>query len=143
MQDFNITESVSELLSDGGLVRAEGQQKHVVVNPATFRVGASYKFKELLNVGIDIVAPFNRDSPGSINNPVWAVGGDIRPLKWLQFSLGFYGGGNYRAHMPIGINFILKGGAYEFGFASRDALMFFLKDANSLSAAFGFARIRF
>jgi len=143
LQDFNITESVAELLSDGGLVRAEGQQKHVVVNPATFRIGGSYKFKELLNVGIDIVAPFNRDSPGSLNNPVWAIGGDIRPLKWLQFSLGFYGGGNYRAHMPIGVNFILKGGTYEFGFSSRDALMFFLKDANSLSAAFGFARIRF
>lgn len=143
LEDFNVTQSVNQLLSDGGLVQAEGQRKYVVNNPATIRLGASYKFKELLHVGIDIVAPFNRDSPGSIKNPVWALGGDIRPLKWLQLSLGFYGGGNYKAHIPVGINFILKGGAYEFGFASRDALVFFLKDANSISAAFGFARIRF
>jgi hypothetical protein len=143
LDDYNITESINQLLSDGGLLRAEGQQKHVVVNPATIRLGASYQFKQLLNVGVDVVAPFDRATPGSLRNPVWAVGGDIRPFKWLQFSLGFYGGGNYRAHLPVGINFILKGGAYEFGFSSRDALMFFLKDANSLSAAFGFARIRF
>jgi hypothetical protein len=38
---------------------------------------------------------------------------------------------------------VLKGGAYEFGIASRDAVTFFKDNAPSISAAMGFARIRF
>jgi len=58
-------------------------------------------------------------------------------------SMGYLGGGIYKHNMPVGINFILGGGTYEFGISSRDALTFFLDDSNSISSAFGFARVRF
>ncbi|MDG1657530.1 MAG: hypothetical protein P8H56_03010, partial [Crocinitomicaceae bacterium] len=58
-------------------------------------------------------------------------------------SAGYLGGGLYKHNIPIGVNFILGGGTYEFGISSRDVLSFFLDDSNSISTAFGFARVRF
>ncbi|PKR79789.1 hypothetical protein CW751_13235 [Brumimicrobium salinarum] len=137
-------EAMNELADEGGILRFEGKEEIVISNPANFRLGGSIAFFEnKLNVGFDVVAPFDKNSPGSLQNAVVSFGGDIRPVKWLQISAGYFGGGVYEHNIPVGVNFILKEGAFEFGISSRDALSFFLKDANSLSAAFGVARIRF
>ncbi|HLV41737.1 MAG TPA: DUF5723 family protein [Brumimicrobium sp.] len=139
-----IPETMHELSDAGGLLRFEGKEEIVVSNPANFRIGGSISFLEKkLNVGFDVVAPFNRNNPGSLQNAVVSFGGDIRPVKWLQLSVGYFGGGAYQHNIPVGINFILGGGTYEFGISSRDAISFFVKDANSISAAFGVMRIRF
>lgn len=139
----DITETVKQLLQDGGILTLEGKEKYVVNNPANFRLGASFQPWKFLHVGFDLVAPFDKSNPGSIQNPVISFGGDIRPVKWLQLSMGYFGGGIYKDNIPVGINFILKDGGYEFGISSRDALSFFTKNANSVSTAFGFARFRF
>jgi hypothetical protein len=64
-------------------------------------------------------------------------------MKWLCLSAGYFGGGIYRSNVPVGIKVVLKDGAYEFGISSYDALSFFLKSSNSLSAAMGVVRVRF
>lgn len=144
LDDANITDAFKQLNEDGGLLKLEGEEEFVVSNPANFRMGGSIElFKKKLHVGFDVVAPFNKDHPGSLQNAIVSVGGDIRPVKWLQLSAGYFGGGVYEHNIPVGINFILGGGTYEVGISSQDALSFFLKDANSISAAFGFARFRF
>jgi hypothetical protein len=143
LSDYNVTQSINQLLNDGGILTLKGREKYTVKNAADFRFGASMEFGKILNVGIDIVAPFNNDNPGSIANPVYSVGGEIRPVKWLALSVGYFGGGIYKNNIPVGINFILKDGGYEFGISSYDALTFFTKNSNSISAAFGFARFRF
>ncbi len=56
---------------------------------------------------------------------------------------GVTGGGGYDLQMPVGINFAIRGGSYEFGVASRDAVTFFKDNAPTLSMAMGFARVRF
>lgn len=139
----NITQTVNQLVRDNGLMTLEGEQKYTVINASDFRFGVSFEPIKYLRVGFDLVAPFNKENPGSIQNPVYSFGGDIIPVKWLQLSIGYYGGGIYKNNMPLGLTFILKDGAYEFGVASRDALSFFLKDGTSVSAALGFARVRF
>jgi hypothetical protein len=139
----NITQSINQLLRDGGLLTLVGKEKYTVTNAANFRLGASFHPFRMLSVGLDVVAPFNRDNPGSIQNPVFSVGGDIKPFRWLQLSMGYFGGGIYKSNIPMGVNFILRGGAYEFGVSSRDAVSFFTKNKHSLSGAFGFARFRF
>lgn len=139
----NITQTVNQLVRDNGLLTLEGEQKYTVINASDFRFGVSYEPIKYIRLGFDVVAPFNKDNPGSIQNPVYAFGGDIIPVKWLQLSIGYYGGGVYKNNMPLGLTFIIKDGAYEFGVASRDALSFFLKDGTSVSAALGFARVRF
>jgi hypothetical protein len=139
----DITKTVNQMLQEGGLLKLEGQEKYVLANAADFRLGASLKFKEFAHFGIDFVAPFNKDNPGSIQNAVIAVGGEIRPAKWLALNVGYFGGGIYKSNIPCGITFILKNGGYEFGIASRDALTFFTKNSNCISGALGFARFRF
>jgi hypothetical protein len=143
LDDTSIPASLNQFNEEGGLLNLEGQQEVVVQNASNMRLGGSIHLSEKLHVGFDVVAPFNRDNPGSLQNPVFSVGGDFRPVKWLQLSAGYFGGGIYANNIPLGINFILKGGVYEFGISSQNALSFVLQDANSLSAAFGFARFRF
>ncbi len=142
MDNYNITNSVQQFLSSGGFVTLEGTEKVTVNNAATVRLGASFDFG-IGTIGVDFVAPFNRENPGGINNAVYSFGGEIRPRPWLQISAGYYGGGIYKNNIPLGINFVLGKGTYEFGIASRDMLSFFLKDAHSVSTAFGVARFRF
>lgn len=143
LQDANVPETMNQLSEDGGLLNLVGEEDITVQNAANFRMGGSINFDDKVHVGVDVIAPFNRDNPGSLQNAVFSVGGDVRPVKWLQLSAGYFGGGVYAHSIPVGVNFILGGGKYEVGVSSRDALSFFLDDANSLSAAFGFARFRF
>lgn len=143
LANYDITQSVNQLLSTGGLLTLEGEEKYTLKNAANFRFGASFQPWEFLNFGFDMVAPFDNETPGSIQNPVYAFGGEIKPFKWLALSCGYYGGGVYESNIPVGVNFILKDGAYEMGISSRDAVNFFNNNGHSISTAFGFARMRF
>jgi hypothetical protein len=143
ISDFNITESVKRMVSDQGLLKLVGQQKYTLKNAANFRAGASFDFGKIASIGIDFVMPFDKEAPGSYQNAIFSVGGEIKPVKWLAISAGYIGGGIYKHNIPLGINFILKDGAYEFGVSSYDALSFFMDKSNSVSLAFGVARMRF
>lgn len=143
LSDYNVTQSVNQLLSQGGILKLEGQEDYVLKNAADFRIGASMEFGKILKCGFDVVAPFNRENPGSLANPVFSFGGELRPVKFIALSAGYFGGGIYKNNIPVGINFIFKDGAYEVGVSSYDALSFFTQKSNSISAAFGFARFRF
>ncbi len=143
LSDVNLTKSVNQLISKGGLLALEGTEKYKLANAALFRFGASFHHKKLFSFGMDLVAPFNKDNPGSIQNMVISFGGDVVIFKRIQLSAGFYGGGLYKNNIPLGINFIKKDGAYEFGIASRDILTFFKENTHNLSFAMGFARFRF
>jgi hypothetical protein len=139
----NITNSISQLLMQGGVVKMIGQEKHVLQNASDIRIGGSFAPFKFLKMGFDFVAPFNKENPGSIQNAIFSFGGEIRILKFLVLNAGYFGGGIYQNNMPLGVTFVLRNGGYEFGIASRDALSFFTKDGHSLSAAIGFARFRF
>lgn len=143
LSDVNITQSINQLLSDGGILKLQGQENYFVANAADLRLGASIYIKQVLSVGVDLVAPFNKNAPGSIQNAVYSFGGELRPVKWLAFSAGYIGGGIYQKNIPMGVNFILRDGAYEFGCSSYDILSMFTSSSNSVSGAFGFARVRF
>lgn len=143
LQNYNITDALDQFLDEGGLINLVGEEEVVIKNAANIRLGASIDFGKMISVGIDVVAPFNTNNPGGLQNAVYSLGGDIRPVKWLTLSAGYYGGGIYAHNIPVGINFVLGGGTYEFGISSRDALSFFTKNSNSVSTAFGVARFRF
>jgi len=121
----------------------EGEEKYTVANAANFRMGASIDLWKKASFEINIVAPFDKDNPGRIAKEVYSVGAEIRPVKWHSLTAGYFGGGIYANNIPVGINFILGGGTYEFGVSARDALTFFLDGSNSISTACRFARVRF
>ncbi len=143
LADANITNSLDQLLSNGGILTLVGEEKYKLENPADFRFGAAFEPAKFLKLGFDMVAPFDRSNPGAIKNPVYSFGGEIRPVKWLALNAGYFGGGIYKNNIPLGVTFMLRGGAYECGIATRDALSFFMEESNSISTAFGFARFRF
>lgn len=143
LDQANITNSVNQMLREGGVLTLVGKEKYKLNNAADFRLGASFEPFKFIRLGFDVVAPFNSENPGSLQNAIFSFGGDLRPLKWISLSAGYYGGGIYKNNIPVGITFILKDGAYECGIASRDALTFFTENSNSVSTAFGFARFRF
>lgn len=143
LSDYNITDAVYNFLEDGGLLELQGQEEYKLKNAATYRFGASVQLGKIAHLGLDIVGPFDSDNPGSLENAVFSFGGGVRPAKWVEISAGYLGGGLYKHNIPVGINFILGGGTYEFGISSRDALTFIFNGSNSVSTAFGFARVRF
>ncbi|TNE54524.1 MAG: hypothetical protein EP338_06825 [Bacteroidetes bacterium] len=143
IKNENVMKSLEKMLSSDGLLTLVGQEEFRLANPANVRIGASFHPFDRFSIGIDLVAPFNRDNPGSIQNFVFSSGMEVRPLKWLHISVGFLGGGLYQTNVPCGVNFVLKGGKYEFGIASRDALTFFSTESNTVSGALGIARFRF
>lgn len=143
LDNANVTNSVNSLLRDGGILNLVGQEKYVLKNAADIRFGAAFTPWKFLRLGLDVVAPFNSETPGSIKNPVYSFGAEVRPVKWLALNAGYFGGGIYRNNIPIGITFMLREGAYECGIASRDAISFFTRNGHSVSTAFGFARFHF
>ncbi|TNE71301.1 MAG: hypothetical protein EP333_09365 [Bacteroidetes bacterium] len=143
LENYNVTNSYEQLLSDGGILYLEGQEKFSLPNAAVVRMGGHVDLGNIASVGFDFIAPFDRQLPGSVQNGVLTLGGEVRPIKWLTLMAGYYGGGIYKHNIPIGINFVFGGGAYEMGISSRDMLSFFMDKSNSVSTAFGFARVRF
>ncbi|MGV6861215.1 MAG: DUF5723 family protein [Putridiphycobacter sp.] len=143
LQDMNITNSVPNLLEEGGLLKIKGRESYTVSLPGTFRMGASLDLGSFARIGLDMVAPFN-DVPGSFNGFAWGLGGDVKLAGGKVFlSTGMTGGGGYDTQLPVGINFVFGEGAYEFGVSSRDAITFFKDNKPTISAAMGFARFRF
>ncbi len=84
----NITQTVNQLVRENGLMTLEGEQKYTVINASDFRFGVSFEPIKYIRVGFDVVAPFNKENPGSIQKPVYSIGGDIIPVKWLKVSIG-------------------------------------------------------
>jgi hypothetical protein len=143
MDDENLMEGIEQLLTNGSILTLVGEQKFKQRNASNFRFGASFHPFKFLAFGFDLVAPFNSDNPGSLQNAIVSFGGDIRPTRWLQLSVGYLGGGIYKTNLPVGVNFIFREGKYEMGIASRDILTFFTENSNTVSGAMGIARIRF
>jgi hypothetical protein len=126
------------------LFKLRGVEQTTIKLPGTMRLGASLDLGKIAQIGIDLVAPFDREIPGSVNGLAYGIGGELRLAGGkVQLMAGFTGGGGYGYQMPLGINFVLGGGAYEVGIASRDAVTFFTQNSPTVSAAFGFARVRF
>lgn len=144
LQDMNIANSVPELLEESGLFKLRGVEETKISLPGTMRLGAKLDLGKIARVGVDLVAPFDRTIPGSVNGFAWGLGGELGLAQGKIYLMGgVTGGGGYDFQVPLGINFVLGGGAYEVGIASRDAVTFFVQNKPTVSAAFGFARVRF
>jgi len=142
LENYNIASQLGDIMGDNGLLKLDGQETRVTKLPGVLRAGASLKLGQKLELGVDCILPLN-DEPGSFQKPIIGFGGDILPAKWVKLQLGFVTGGNNDFQLPIGITFITKGGSYECGVASRDAVTFFAKSGPTLSLSMGFLRFRF
>ncbi len=143
LDDMNISEAPAELLEESGLLTIVGQSERTIKLPGQFRMGASIELGKFVEIGGELIAPFN-DVPGNVTEFAYGLGGDLKLFSGkITLMAGITGGGGYDAQMPLGINFVFGNGAYECGIASRDAVTFFVQNSPTISTAFGFARVRF
>lgn len=138
---YNVIKESKNFFGDGTFAWVGDSRKKVPL-PTVLRAGASYKFGEALELGADMIMPFN-DFSGSYQNAFFGVGADIKPFKWLILSTGFTTGGNYGFNLPVGLRIAVPTGTWEFGIASRDAITFFSDNAPTISLSTGFLRFRF
>lgn len=143
LDDINISGAPAELLEDSGLLTIEGEAERKIKLPGQFRMGASFELGDFVEIGGELIAPFN-DVPGNVTEFAYGLGGEFKLLKGrVQLMAGLTGGGGYDTQLPLGINFVFGGGSYECGIASRDALTFITQNSPTVSTALGFARVRF
>lgn len=142
--NYNIFLQAQEFTGDDGFFNWQAEAKKTVALPSLARVGGSIVLGDKAEIGADIVMPVN-NTLGTLENAIYAVGGDLYALPWIRISAGFSYGGNIdkRLNLPLGITFVAGDqGSYEAGIASRDALTYFLKEGPTLSLAMGFLRFR-
>lgn len=143
LSNENLIKGIEQMVTSGGILTLVGEQKFKVRNPSTIRFGGSFHPFDRFCIGFEVVAPFDRRNPGSIQSTIVSVGAGVKIFKWMELSAGYYGGGIYLTNIPLGVNFILKEGKYELGIASRDMLSFFTTNSHTFSGAMGIARLRF
>ena len=108
------------------------------------RLGASMQLGKLLEIGGELIVPFN-DRPGNLRDALMSVGGDLK-LGPLRFSAGMVFQNDVKLRVPAGITFSMLNGTYEAGISTRDItsyLNFKDKETPIISASFGFLRFRF
>lgn len=143
-QNLNMVDQLKNILGPDGVLKVKGQESRRTDLPGMVRAGASIQLGKYADLGCDFVIPITSNNvPGTLNNPLIGIGGDLYPVQWLRIQAGFITGGNYSNQVPVGISFVAPGGVYEAGIASRDAITFFTQHGPTLSLSTGFIRMRF
>ncbi|HLP12055.1 MAG TPA: DUF5723 family protein [Flavobacteriales bacterium] len=150
LNNFNVYSQLGDIMGKNGLLNLVGQKDTTIKLPGMMRGGISFMLGKKVELGFDALIPFN-EVPGSYKQGIFGFGGDITPVKWVKFSVGFVTGGNTNfekldksnVKVPIGITFNGGDGSYEIGIASRDAITFFTQNGPTLSLSMGFMRFRF
>lgn len=141
IDSYNVFEDMNAFVGDEGLFQWAGQEKRNVTLPSQMRLGMGYFPLNWLRLGFDLAMPLNEE-PGNPDEMALAAGMDLLPVPSIKISAGAATGANYGFRMPVGLNFILGDGGWEFGVATRDVLYAFRDDRPNLTAAFGFLRYR-
>lgn len=141
IDSYNIFGDLDAFVGDEGLFQWAGEEERNVTLPTQMRLGFGYFPINWLRFGLDVAMPLN-DNPGNPDQMSLAAGMDLLPVPAVRISAGAATGANYGFRVPVGLNFILGGGGWEMGVATRDVLYAFRDDRPNLSAAFGFLRYR-
>ncbi len=142
ISSFDPTDQLDAFSGRDGLFPWEGVASRSFNLPTQLRLGFGYLLSDRLQFGLDVALPFN-DNPGNIERLGFAAGMDYIPSELIRLSGGIAAGDNYGFRVPLGINFSVGEGAWEFGVATRDALFYIRDDRPNISLAMGFLRFRF
>lgn len=139
LYSYSMIDEMKDLVQDSSFFKWSGLESHTVALPSNFRLGMSYKFGDLTNIGLDCYVPLNHKT-GNFEKAIISVGANFGLGDFLVLSIGFGTGGNYDFVIPAGVTFEMKDRRWEIGIASRDAITFFKKDNPTVSIACGFLR---
>lgn len=139
LNTYNFLKGSQYIVGDKGAFQWQSGTSERTSLPTNMRMGASFDMPKIATVGLDMYVPL-ADVPGNFSKPIFALGGQLRPLKIVRISTGITTGGNYGFNVPLGFSFPLA--AYEFGIATRDILTYTRSDRPNYSLVFGFLRFR-
>ncbi len=142
MESYNFVTDLENLVGQDGVIGGEVVKERVTKLPTRIRAGASYRLHKKLEAGVDFIVPMNQEM-GNLEKMVIGFGGIFKPVKIVKLSAGMVTGGHYETMVPVGITLAIPSGVWEFGVASRDALIFFTSSSPTLSLATGLLRFRF
>lgn len=145
MNNYNFISEMDKFAGDDGIFTWEGEEERTISLPTMIRLGASHKFEDKAEIGVDFIIPA-KEVAGNFQKGILAVGADFYPVRFLRLSSGFVTGGNTinkPVNIPFGVSFIVgENGTWEAGVASRDVITWFSNENPNLSAALGFLRFR-
>jgi hypothetical protein len=144
------------IFMQGNLVNAEGLPSEgdlwsgisskTVRMPTQVRCGGSFRIIEPVEVGLDMIVPFNKTLPGSYDKAILGFGGRFNPVKWFEVSLGLVTGAEVGTNIPFGLTFYpirKKSAAWSMGLATRDVSTLFKEEDIMASLVCGFLRVSF
>jgi hypothetical protein len=112
---------------------------YAVVLPTKLRTGISYNVIKQVTVSADAIFPLN-NVLGNLENPYYAIAGQLDIVKGVSISLGFAGNQVYGFDMPFGLSLGLRN-ILEFYIGTADILTWFGRVNNpNVSVAFGLLR---
>jgi hypothetical protein len=106
------------------------------------RAGVGIMIADAIKVGVDAVAPLNREV-SNLQHGMISMGAEVKLPFNFRISGGIIKGGNYSTpRITAGITKSSLNGMYEWGVASRDVITYFTQNEPTVSLAVGFLRFR-
>ncbi|MCH2198102.1 MAG: DUF5723 family protein [Flavobacteriales bacterium] len=137
----NIIEEIINFSSPESAFEWTGSSSRTTKLSTIARVGAGLRVHPKLDLAADAILPVT-ETVVSYDQPIISLGGDFRPVNFIQLSAGMITGNDEPAKIPVGLTFIVGKGTWEFGFASRDMITWFTEDNPTASLSWGFLRFR-
>jgi hypothetical protein len=142
MQDVNLVNNLSQLSLGSDMLKWNGVSSFHTKMPATMRAGAAIMILDVVKVGIDAVAPLNREV-SNLQKGIITMGAEVKLPLNFRISGGVVKGGNYNTpRITAGLTKSSLNGVYEWGIASRDIITYFSKNEPTVSMAVGFLRFK-
>ncbi len=140
-ESADVIDEVINFSSPESFFEWKGTERRTTNLPTQARLGVGYTFNKFLRIAGDVVLPVS-DNVVNLDQPLWAIGGDVRVLPFMRLSAGFVSNEAGDFKLPTGITFIANEGRWEGGLASRDFVTWFTEEDPTVSLAFGFLRFR-
>jgi hypothetical protein len=142
MQSVNLVDNLSQLSLGSDLIKWNGVSSYHTKMPATMRAGVGIMIADAIKVGVDAVAPLNREV-SNLQHGMISMGAEVKLPFNFRISGGIIKGGNYSTpRITAGITKSSLNGMYEWGVASRDVITYFTQNEPTVSLAVGFLRFR-
>ncbi len=139
---YNIFAEAQKITGNGGYFKWAGLQEVTTALPTRIRLGGSYEYGHLRNMGVDIIIPLNTKDPANLNTIFVSAGANHYILPWLYVQGGLTFGGSMGFNMPAGVLFSVYGGFWEFGISTRDLLTYVIDKNPTVGWSIALCRVR-
>jgi hypothetical protein len=120
------------------------ERKGYISEPSASNLNISFSYSPIqaIEIGSNISIPLSK-SPGNMVSPIITVGSIIKPIKWLEFSIGCSILGEYGLIIPFGINFKYGKNHFSTGISTMDISTIFRKSSPTITINLTILKIRF